>query len=257
MNIKHGLALVALVLASPLAYAQTTDSAQWTYRVAPYLWATAIDGTVAHDRLPIDLSAEMDFGDVWENLELGGMGAFEASKGKYGIVADGLFARLSSTVYAPVAGASLPVDLETRTRTGLIAFRYGWRESETGHLDLIAGARFWSARTRLSYSIPVPPPPPIPQQFDGEQEESWVDLQVGVKGRHAFNNGAFVGGWVLAGAGESDLSTDVMLLAGYAISERTAVVAGYRWLSTDFETSSGFRYDTTMQGPGLGLEFTF
>ena len=50
----------------------------------------------------------MDFGDVWENLELGAMGAFEARKGRYGVFADGLYARLSSTVYAPVAGAALP-----------------------------------------------------------------------------------------------------------------------------------------------------
>lgn len=257
MNMKHGLAFLALALTSPLAHAQTAASDGWSYHLTPYLWGTAIEGTVAHDRLPIDLSAELDFGDVWENLELGGMGAFEARKGRYGVFADGLFARLSSTVYAPVAGAALPVDLETRTRTGLIAFRYGWKESESGHLDLVAGARFWSARTRLSYAIPVPPPPPIPQQFDGEQEESWVDLQVGVKGRREFGNGSFIGGWVMAGAGESDLSTDVMLMAGYKLSDRTAVVAGYRWLSTDFETSSGFRYDTTMQGPGLGLDFTF
>lgn len=255
--IWRGLALAGLALASHAAHAQAADTGEWTFRIAPYLWGTAIDGNVAHARLPIDFHAGMGFDDVWENLDIGAMGAFEARKGRYGVLADGLYAKVSTTVHAPVAGAALPVRLKARTATGLLAFRYGWLESAAGHLDLVVGARVWSARTRLAYSIPVPVPPPIPQQYAGEQEERWVDLQVGVKGRHALSGRAFVGGWVLAGRGESDLSSDIMLLAGYDVSDRLAVVAGYRWLSTDYETSSGFRFDTTMQGPGLGIEYRF
>ena len=141
--------------------------------------------------------------------------------------------------------------------SGLLAWRYGLVERDATHLDLVAGVRVWSARVRLAYAVPVPTPPPVPQQYSGEQSHRWVDAQVGVKGRHGFGNGVFVGGWVLAGAGESDLSTDLMLLAGYDINERFAVIAGYRRLSTDFETGGGFRFDTTMQGPGLGLEYRF
>jgi len=260
--IWRGLALAGLAFVSHAARAQAVgaqaaDSGEWTFRIAPYLWGTAIDGNVAHENLPIDFHAGLGFDDVWENLDIGAMGAFEARKGRYGVLADGLYAKLSTTAYAPVPGMALPVRLKTRTATGLLAFRYGWRQSDTGHLDFIAGMRVWSARTRLAYSIPVPVPPPIPQQYAGEQEHRWVDLQLGVKGRHGFSNGSFVGGWVLAGAGESDLSTDVMLIAGYDINDRVSVVAGYRWLSTDYETSGGFRFDTTMQGPGLGLEYLF
>ena len=58
------------------------------------------------------------------------------------------------------------------------------------------------------------------------EQARWVDLQVGVKGRRVFANHAFVGGWALAGRGESDLSTDVMLLAGYEINDRLS--RGYK-----------------------------
>ncbi len=151
----------------------------------------------------------------------------------------------------------MPVRLKTRTTSGLVAWRYGMVEGDATHVDLVAGVRLWSARVRMAYAVPVPTPPPVPQQYAGQQSHRWVDAQVGVKGRHGFDNGVFVGGWVLAGAGESDLSTDLMLLAGYDINERLAVIAGYRRLSTDFETSGGFRFDTTMQGPGLGIEYRF
>lgn len=156
-----------------------------------------------------------------------------------------------------MAGAALPVQLKTRTASGLFAYRYGLFEDEASQLDLVAGVRVWSARVRVAYSVPVPTPPPVPQQYSGEQSQRWADLQVGVKGRRAFSSGLFVGGWALVGKGESDLSTDLMLLAGYDINPRLAVVVGYRRLSTDHETSGGFRFDQSMQGPGLGLEYTF
>lgn len=255
--ILRGTALAAFALASQVTHAQAQDAGEWSFRMTPYLWGTAIDGNVAHEHLPIDFHAGMSFGDVWDNLDIGAMGTFEAHRGRYGVVADGLYAKLSTTVYAPVAGAALPVRLKTRTSTGLVALRFGWLDNGAGNLDLVAGVRIWSARTRLAYSIPVPPPPPIPQQYSGEQQETWVDLQVGVKGRYGLPNGIFVGGWALAGKGESDLSTDLMLMAGYHLSDGLSLIAGYRWLSTDFETSGGFRFDTTMQGPGLGLEYRF
>lgn len=253
----RGLTLLVLAVASHAVRAQATGDAEWKFRIAPYLWGTAIEGNVAHARLPMDLHAGMSFGDVWDNLDVGAMGAFEARKGRFGLLTDGLLAKLSTTVHAPVAGAALPVRLKARTATGLVAFQYGWIEEDTGYLDLVAGVRVWSARTRLAYSIPVPVPPAVPQQYSGSQEERWVDLQVGIKGRHEFRNRAFVGGWALAGSGESDLSTDVMLLAGYRIGDRLSLVAGYRRLSTDYGTSNGFKFDTTMQGPGIGVEYQF
>lgn len=257
LTMWRGLAVAALGMLANAALAQDAANEEWKFRIAPYLWGTAIDGNVAHERLPVDMHANMSFGDVWDNLDVGAMGAFEARKGRYGVVADGMLAKLSTTVYAPVAGASLPVRLKARTATGLVAFRYGWFENDSGSLDLVAGVRVWSARTRLAYSIPIPVPPPVPQQYSGSQQERWVDLQVGVKGRREFSNRMFVGGWALAGKGESDLSTDLMLLAGYGVNERLSIVAGYRWLSTDYETSSGFKFDTTMQGPGIGLQYEF
>ena len=260
-----GLGLLPLVVAaqstdsSPASSNSSTDtsSSKWTFRIAPYLWGTAISGSVAHEGLPIEPHASMSFGDVWKHLDVGAMGSLEARKGKYGVLADGLLAKVSTTAYAPIGGAQLPIHLKSRTATGLIAFEYRAWENQASQIDLLAGLRYWSVRTRFSYAMPVAPPPPIPQQYSGEQEKGQYDLQLGIKGRHTFANRMYVGAWALAGKGDSKLSTDAMLLVGYEVNDKLSIGAGYRRISTDFSTAKGFKFKTTMQGPGLGLDYRF
>ena len=182
-----------------------------------------------------------------------------ASGWRYSTSVSAVFAnrKLADTFYGVAPRYATATRPAYQAESGLVAWRYGLVERDATYLDLVAGVRAWSARVRMAYAVPVPTPPPIPQQYAGGQSHRWVDAQVGVKGRHGFGNGMFVGGWVLAGAGESALSTDAMLLAGYDINDRFAVIAGYRRLSTDFKTSGGFRFDATMQGPGLGMEYRF
>lgn len=257
---KGSWSLAALALMAGAAQAQPADEDRWSYRAMPYLWSTSFDGSVSHAQLPLGFRADSGFGDAWKDLDvdkIGGMGAFEASKGRHGILVDGLYAKLSTTVQAPLMGAQLPARLKLRASTGLVAYRYGWLENTSSHLDLLVGARMWSVRTRIGYTAPFPLPPPIPEHYSGEQKADWIDLQIGLKGRHSFPNRAFVGGWALAGRGESDMSSDVMLMTGYTFNDRTSLVAGYRWLSSDYASSGGFSFDTTLHGPGLGLEYQF
>ena len=101
------------------------------------------------------------FSDTLEELDLGAMGMFEARKGRHGLLVDGQYAKLSSSVPVPVpmVGATLPVQLKTRMVSGLFAYRHGWIENETTQVDLVAGVRVWSARVRVAYAVPVPTPP--------------------------------------------------------------------------------------------------
>lgn len=96
----------------------------------------------------------------------------------------------------------------------------------------------------------------MPQAYDASQSQSWIDPQLGIKGRRDFANSVYVGAWLLAGAGESDLTVDAMAMAGYRFNDRVAPTGGYRWMTVDF-SSGGFTFDATLQGPGLGLEYAF
>ena len=236
--------------------ALAAEAGDWEYRIVPYVWGAGIDGTLAHDRLPVSVHPSASFGDIWENLDFAAMVAFEAQRDRHGLVGELITLRMSSTVDVPVptTDLSVPVDLGGDTTSVLLAYQYRWFAESHGHLDLVAGVRYWSTATEFAYALPSPPPPPVPQAYDGSQSRDWVDLQVGIKDRREFGNGTYLGGWMLGGAGGSDLSMDVMLLGGYRFNERFALSAGYRWLRTDY-SSGGFTFDATMQGPGVGFEF--
>lgn len=252
------LLLSIALLASPGASAADGD---WQYRLTPYLWATGIDGKLAHEGLAQTFRPSASFSDVLDHLDAAGMIAFEANRGSIGVFMDLIDVRLSETLQVPlVQGNRLPIDTRVESTTALLAFQYRLREYGQNRLDILAGIRYWSTETRFRYQIPAqtyPPGYPIPQSYNRSERESWVDGQVGVKGNYNFGNGFHVGGWAMIGAGGADLATDLMLALGYYLSERTALLLGYRRLAADFSTSRGFEFDVTMHGPGLGLDIRF
>ena len=248
------LAAIALAWGTPVLAAD----GGWNYRIVPYVWGASIDGTLAHDRLPVDVHPSGSFSDIWNNLDFAAMAAFEAQRDRHGVVAELVTLRLSGTARMPIPplGASVPVELDGDSTTVLLAYQYRMVDAAHAHLDLVAGARYWSTRTGFAYALPAPPPPPVPQSYDASQSRSWIDPQLGIKGRRDFAHSVYVGAWLLAGAGESDLTVDAMLMAGYRFNDLVAPTAGYRWMTTDF-SSGGFTFDATLQGPGLGLEYAF
>src|SRR5690606_23946639 len=66
---------------------------RWSLSIAPYLWAAAMDGhaTVGGTRSDVDVP----FKDTLEDLSGGAMLLVSLEKGRFGIAADGLFARVS------------------------------------------------------------------------------------------------------------------------------------------------------------------
>ena len=99
--------LAGLVCSAPmLAQAQAADA--WTFRLTPYVWGSSTEGSFAHARLPVTVHTSKSFRDSLEELDAGAMGAFEARRGRHGLLLDGQFAKLSTTVQVPVAGAALP-----------------------------------------------------------------------------------------------------------------------------------------------------
>jgi len=257
---KHRAARLALAITALACSASALASeGEWSYRIVPYVWGASIDGRLAHERLPVTLNPSASFSDIWSNLDFAAMLAFEAQRDRHGLITELVTLSLSGTASMPVppAGISVPVGLGGDTTTLLLAYQYRWIDEPQFHVDLIAGARYWSAETEFSYSLAAAPPPPIPQAYRGSQKQDWIDPQLGIKGRREFDNGAYVGAWLVGGAGASDITLDAMLLAGYRFNDSWSLMGGYRWLKIDYRTDRGFAFDATLAGPGLGLEYVF
>jgi hypothetical protein len=90
-----GLAHLLCLLPPSYASADQFVSDDWTFQLAPYAWALAIDGdvTVKGQKSDIDVS----FQDIWDELNVAAMLEGEARKGRVGAFANILYANLGSS----------------------------------------------------------------------------------------------------------------------------------------------------------------
>jgi hypothetical protein len=258
---RQGLTLAALALLTGVtpAAAQSTDADtgdRWVVRIAPYLWATALDGnaTVAGIESDVDLS----FGDILEDLSLAGMLLADFQKGRFGVAVN--------TVYARLTPENDVGPFEIKTTSDLLQLGVGpyyrvvdwaYRASPSGKpLRLIvepeAGFRFTYLRAELDVRNGGP---------TVDESESWVDPLIGSRfGIDLADNWNLTAEGNVGGFGVgSDLAWNVQGFVGYQTSlfgVPTTLAAGYRALHQDYDHND-FKWDVTMHGPVLGAVLRF
>lgn len=251
------LALLALPAGEVLAAEQ-----EWQFNAVPYVWTAGSTTSVRHPGFPIDVEADASFRDILENLDFGGMLAFEGRKGRWGFLLDGLFVKVSEDANVglpPLGGARLPVDLSVRTFTGLAAISYRAVDDPVGSLDLIVGPRYWSLRSGISAAFPVgtPLPPGVPPGYDRQETVDWVDAMAGAKAVVRIAPGVTLNAHAMFGGGGSRFSSDSMGAVGFGLATQVSLLAGYRHLSAGVRRSNGLEFATRMHGPVLGLGVRF
>ena len=152
------LTLFALSTVSAPASAQQDE---WEFVLAPYGWISGMNGTagVAGATTELDIS----FGDIVENLEIGGLIHFEASKGRWTAIFDGVYMGIGQGSVQPPAA----VDVDQTLLEFGAAYRF------TDVVALLAGGRYISLDTRLQLFL-----------GDGATisgSQSWVDPFVGLR----------------------------------------------------------------------------
>lgn len=245
------MGLFALVAASASdARAQDSNpsalSSEWSFAVAPYIWAAGLEGDVATFPPAPPAQVDASFSDIWENLDLAFMATAEARKGRFALLADLVYVRISADAATPGPFFGR-AELDTTSFTGTFEGSYRAVATERGNLDLLVGARVWSVSTDLSLNAGLLP------ARRRDESETWVDPVVGIRGRLELDSRFYVtfvanvGGF---GAG-SDSTWDVFGGLGYRVSDWFAPVIGYRHLAVDYEKGD-FLYDVDMSGPLIG-----
>ena len=98
-------ALCASLLSLVAAPLQAETDNDWQFSAKAYLWAADIGGkTGAGDSL------DVSFSDVFDNLETGFMGAFEARKGKWLVLTDLIYLDVSASDKTTVGDGPFPID---------------------------------------------------------------------------------------------------------------------------------------------------
>jgi hypothetical protein len=255
------LAMALALGAAPPAASQeaeppaATASDRWTVTVAPYLWATAMDGNATVRGLESDV--DVPFSDILKDLSFGAMMLVDVARGPFGIGVNGLYARVSPDTDVG------PIEIDTTSDTvqlGVAPYYrvidWAYRTSPSGRplrlrVEPEAGFRFTYLRAELE----------VRRGRTFDQSESWVDPLIGsrfgidLSDRWNLTAEANVGGF---GVG-SDLAWNVQGFVGYRTSlfgVPTTLAAGYRALHQDYDHND-FKWDVTMHGPVLGAALRF
>src|SRR5262245_16531506 len=95
INGRFAAVLAAGMLAAVPAVAQTTTSADaWQFEITPYAWLVGLKGTSQIGNFP-PTSTDMSASDVIDHLDFALFGLFEARKGRWGLLFDGMYSKLS------------------------------------------------------------------------------------------------------------------------------------------------------------------
>jgi hypothetical protein len=177
---KSGIALLLVclcfligALAAQPAIAEEHVSDKWQFSVSPYMWALSLQGyvTVKGQKNPADI----DFNDIWDNLNFAAMVEVEARKNRWGVFVNPLLAQLEVDP-DPV---DVTIDLDIIAFGGFYRFGPWPLRSEAGSsgpvlvTDIYAGGRY----TYIKLDIH----PNVSGFQNVAGDENWVDPIIGVR----------------------------------------------------------------------------
>lgn len=270
------LVLVLAVLWAGVASAETVGersgdasaSPEWQFAFAPYLWGAGLDGEVEAEGFSADV--DVGFSDIWDALDVGVLGAFEARRGKLSLTSNLVYMKLStdgSRAVGPGLGAfpqgSLDVDIESRSLIfeGRAAWEvlslplFGADDERRIALDVGPGFRVWWLDTTIDAKL-KPGVPLGPFKTNVDESTSWVDFVAAARVRaQLLEKLSLVIGGDYGGFGIGSSSHKTWSLQGflsYRLGEHWDLAAGWRTIDLDHDVA-----DVRMSGPLLGAIYHF
>lgn len=234
-----GPAIVAMVLWAAPARAEGEG---WQFKVTPYLWALGMSGDVGVG--PVSVPVDVKFSDAVKDLDFGGMLSAEARNGRWGILVDGTYLKLTADHDTPLG------EFEARLKEWTLQGSVLYTVADTGNtvLDLGAGGRYMGIDAKLNTPL---------NTADLSASEGWVDPILVARLRQQITEKFYgmlygdIGGF----GASSDLTWQALAAAGYSFNETVSLLAGYRALGYDYD-QAGFRFDVTESGLVFGLQFS-
>lgn len=220
----------------------------WDYSYTPYGWLSGLEGAAGVGGQSVNL--DVGFDDVLDALDVVWMQTFEMRKGRFGLLSDFMYVKLSTS--APLRGVvSSGADFEIRQL--MLGFYGAYRilENDRTTVDLVAGTRYLWVKESLTLL-----PGSAGGPFAGTASRAWWDGVGGVRANHALSDRFFLSFYGDIGGGGSDLTWQLFGAMGYKVCPNASLLAGYRYLSYDYE-DGGFIYDIDTKGPIIGMSIAF
>jgi hypothetical protein len=245
--------MVCAFVTPALAIAQAEPTQDgWHFEATPYLWAAGLSGWARIGARTPTAKFDANFSDVWKNLDFGAMGAFEARNGRWGILFDAIYVRLSKTSDPLLGGALGTARVKGDETIVQLAGAYRVLDSAVVPVDVLAGVRYTNLYSQLSFSQSAL----LPNGPSSSDSVSWTDGFAGVRAAYILSDKWSLFVYGDGGAGGTKHSWQFITGANYNISKTFVAKVGYRIISMDYETS-GFLYNVKTSGvfAGLGIRF--
>jgi hypothetical protein len=218
-----------------------------------YGWLPWIDGEVTSNSGAGSFETSLSAGDVLEALKFAFMAAGDVHYGRVGLLQDIVYAKLGSdaTLSGPFA-SDIGVDTTMLISTTALGYQVyaenGWL------LEPYAGARYVNIETDVKISGGGP----LGVEAAASVELDWWDPVIGVRGRMPLTEKLSAGGFVdIGGFGVgSEFTWGAFAALDYAFNDRLSAMAGFRYLSIDYDTGKAeVKLDT--YGPVVGMTLRF
>lgn len=247
--------LTRIVYISLLVLLPATSQAadDWEFTIIPYALFPSIKGessTGAAEGTDIDV----DFGDIIDTLDLGGMIIVEAwHKNRFGVSLGYAFMDLNDETSGPAGFTKAESDIFQGIFEGYL---YSRHTTLKGPLDVFAGVRHWDMDIDITLKG-------INNSEKFNSSDDWVDPIIGARWMPKISDD-----WSIIARGDiggfgvgSDFTWNVQAGAVWAFAESMSLVVQYRALSVDYcegtkGTSGRFCYDTITHGPAIGVAFS-
>ena len=228
---------------------QPTSDDKWHFVFSPYLWLAGLHGETGGPNRTVQV--DESFGDIFHSLKFAFMGVFEAHKNKWAIQTDVEFVSLEDDRATPgPLFSSANAKIKTFVFTPEAGYKIYDDPDKGSFVQVLGGARIWHISTDLTLNAGVLPAVQI------KESRTWVDGVVGLRGKAALTEKVFFLGRFDVGGGRSKFTYQLFGGLGYNITEKIALVAGYRALDVNYDRNN-FLYDTNQRGPIIGAGFRF
>jgi hypothetical protein len=228
--------------ANPCFAMEESQPARWNLELSLYALAAGLTGDVTVRGLNADFDA--NFSGLWDHLEFGAMSKLRVGYKRWAMNADLIYMALGASK------GGIGADLDQWVVEPSLSYAISRR------IEVLAGVRY----NNINGEIRGPGVLSPPRIFFGTQD--WWDPIVGANlslpfaKRFSFNFRGDIGGFGMG----SDLTWQAFPYVSWHMTEQASVQAGYRWVSTDYDTGSGakrFRYDVLTHGAQVGFTYRF
>jgi hypothetical protein len=233
------IAIAGLLL--PAAWPKQASAEDWSFQITPYIWTPGLDTSLkVGPNPPVDGSTSIL--DILDGAFLIGG---RVTQDRWSAFGEMNYLSLGDDIAPNIEVLDASWSLEGVM--GSLSLGYAIHETARTRTEVFGGVRAWS----LDVETEV-------RSLRASVTRTWTDPIVGARVETDLSDRVTLAGLVdVGGFGVgSDLQWEALAEVSWSMTDRIALVAGYRYLKLDFD-DDGLVLDMTMSGPFLAVTFGF